>query len=177
LTALLASAGFDARTASGGITAVNLGGVVGALAGSVAIGRLGSRVPMLAMTAGAVAGAVTLGAMRIDVSQPVWPLLVMLTITGGLINAVQTTMYALAAHVYPSVVRATGVGTAASIGRVGAILSGYAGAWAIDYRGSPSYFWLMAAAMCATFVSLALVRRHVPRSGAETDGIAAESER
>jgi AAHS family 4-hydroxybenzoate transporter-like MFS transporter len=177
LTALLASAGFDARTASGGITAFNLGGVVGALAGSVAIGRLGSRVPMLAMTAGAVAGAVTLGAMRIDVSQPVWPLLVMLTITGGLINAVQTTMYALAAHVYPSVVRATGVGTAASIGRVGAILSGYAGAWAIDYRGSLSYFWLMAAAMCATFVSLALVRRHVPRSGAETDGIAAESER
>jgi hypothetical protein len=35
----------------------------------------------------------------------------------------------------------------------------------------------MAAAMCATFVSLALVRRHVPRSSAETDGIAAESER
>jgi AAHS family 4-hydroxybenzoate transporter-like MFS transporter len=173
LTALLTSAGFDAGTASRGITAFNLGGVVGALAGSVAIGRLGSRVPMLAMSAGAVAGAVTLGAMRIDVSQPVWPILVMLTITGGLINAVQTTMYALAAHVYPSVVRATGVGAAASFGRVGAILSGYAGAWAIDYRGSLSYFWLIAAAMCATFLSLALVRRHVPRAGAETDGVAA----
>ena len=173
LTALLTSAGFDAGTASGGITAFNLGGVVGALAGSVAIGRLGSRVPMLAMTAGAVAGAVTLSAMRIDVAQPVWPILVMLTITGGLINAVQTTMYALAAHVYPSAVRATGVGAAASIGRVGAILSGYAGAWAIDYRGSLSYFGLIAAAMCATFLSLALVGRHVPRAGAETDGVAA----
>ena len=165
LTALLTSAGFDAATASGGITAFNLGGVVGALAGSLAIGRMGSRLPMLAMTAGAVAGAVALGAMRIDVSQPVWPILVMLTITGGLINAVQTTMYALAAHVYPSVVRATGVGTAASIGRVGAILSGYAGAWAIDYRGSRSYFGLMVAALCATFISLALVQRHVPRAG------------
>ena len=74
-------------------------------------------------------------------------------------------MYALAAHVYPSAVRATGVGAAASVGRIGAILSGYAGAWAIDYRGSTSYFAMIAAAMCVTFISLALVRRHVPRPG------------
>jgi AAHS family 4-hydroxybenzoate transporter-like MFS transporter len=165
LTALLTQAGFDPGTANIGITAFNLGGVVGALAGSVAIGSLGSRVPMLTMTAGAAAGAVGLSAMAIDASQPVLPILVMLTLTGGLINAVQTTMYALAAHVYPSAVRATGVGAAASVGRTGAILSGYAGAWAIDYRGSTSYFLLIALAMCATFVSLALVGRHVPRMG------------
>jgi MFS transporter, AAHS family, 4-hydroxybenzoate transporter len=163
LTSLLTSAGFDPGTASTGITAFNLGGVVGALAGSVAIGGMGSRVPMLTMTAGAAAGAFALSAMRIDAALPVLPLLVMLTLTGGLINAVQTTMYAVAAHVYPSAVRATGVGTAAAVGRVGAILSGYAGAWAIDYRGSTSYFLLIALAMCVTFVSLAFVRRHVPR--------------
>jgi MFS transporter, AAHS family, 4-hydroxybenzoate transporter len=174
LTALLTSAGFDPGTASTGITAFNLGGVVGALAGSVAIGGFGSRLPMLAMTAGAAAGAVTLSAMRINVAEPVLPILVMLTLTGGLINAVQTTMYALAAHVYPSTVRATGVGTAAAVGRVGAMLSGYAGAWAIDYRGSKSYFLFIAAAMCVTFVSLALVRRHVPRT-AEGMGAAVTS--
>ena len=162
LPALLTSAGFDAGTASTGITAFNLGGVVGALGGSVVMSSFGSRVPMLAMTAGAAAGAVALGLMRIDVSQPVLPILVMLTITGGLINAVQTTMYALAAHVYPSAMRATGVGTAAAVGRVGAIVSGYAGAWAIDYSGSVSYFSLVAVAMGATFLSLAIVRRHVP---------------
>jgi AAHS family 4-hydroxybenzoate transporter-like MFS transporter len=163
LTALLTSAGFDPGTASTGITAFNLGGVFGAIAGSIVIGRFGSRRPMLAMTAGAAAGAVTLSVMRIDASQPVLPILVMLTITGGLINAVQTTMYALAAHVYPSAVRATGVGTATAVGRAGAMLSGYAGAWAIDYAGSRAYFLLIAAAVCVTFVSLGLVRRHVPR--------------
>ena len=167
LTALLSSAGFGPGTASTGITAFNLGGVAGALVGSVAIGSFGSRAPMLAMTAGAMVGAVMLSLMRIDISQPVLPILVMLTLTGGLINAVQTTMYALAAHVYPSAVRATGVGTAAAIGRVGAMLSGYAGAWAIDYRGSASYFLLIAAAMTGTFIALALVRRHVPRAGRE----------
>lgn len=164
LTALLTNAGFDPATANIGITAFNLGGVVGALAGSMAISGFGSRVSMLTMTAGAAAGAIGLSVMRIDASQPVVPILVMLTLTGGLINAVQTTMYALAAHVYPSAIRATGVGTAAGVGRVGAILSGYAGAWAIDYRGSLSYFALIAVAMGATFVSLALVSRHVPAS-------------
>lgn len=163
LTSVLTSAGFDPATANVGITAFNLGGVVGALAGSVAISGLGSRTPMLTMTAGAVAGAVGLAVMRIDASQSVLPVLAMLTLTGGLINAVQTTMYALAAHVYPGAVRATGVGAAAGIGRLGAILSGYAGAWAIDYRGTTSYFALIALAMVATFVSLALVGRHVPR--------------
>jgi AAHS family 4-hydroxybenzoate transporter-like MFS transporter len=163
LTALLTGAGFSPGTANTGITAFNIGGVVGALTGSVVIGRLGSRGPMLVMAAGAAAGAVVLSLMRIDASQPVLPILVMLTITGGLINAVQTTMYALAAHVYSSAVRATGVGTAAAVGRWGAILSGYAGAWAIDYRGSASYFTLIALTMAATCVSLALVSRHVPK--------------
>jgi AAHS family 4-hydroxybenzoate transporter-like MFS transporter len=54
----------------------------------------------------------------------------MLTITGALINGVQTTMYALAAHVYPATIRATGVGTAVSFGRIGAVLSGFIGALA-----------------------------------------------
>ena len=46
------------------------------------------------------------------------PLLVaMLAVTGGLINAVQTTMYALAAHVFPTEVRSTGVGFVVAVGR------------------------------------------------------------
>ena len=48
-----------------------------------------------------------------------------------------------------------------AFGRIGAILSGYAGSWAIGYRGSASFFTLIAAAMLATFVALAVVRRHV----------------
>jgi AAHS family 4-hydroxybenzoate transporter-like MFS transporter len=167
LTALLTNAGFDPATANVGITAFNLGGVVGALCGSAVIGGLGSRIPMLTMTAGAVVGAMVLSMMKIDASQPVLPILVMLTLTGGLINAVQVTMYALAAHMYPSAVRATGVGAAAGVGRLGAILSGYAGAWAIDYRGSASYFALIALTMCATCVSLALIKRHVPMTNDE----------
>ena len=73
-------------------------------------------------------------------------------------------MYALATNVYASAVRATGVGLAIAVGRLGAILSGYAGAWALEYGGSAAYFGLMAAAMCVCSVMLSTVRRHVPAS-------------
>ncbi len=42
--------------------------------------------------------------------------LTMIAIIGALLNAVQTTMYALAAHVYPVEIRGTGVGTAVAVG-------------------------------------------------------------
>ncbi len=162
LTSLLTGAGFDAGTANTGITAFNLGGVVGAVLGGLAIARFGSRAAMLTMTGVAMAGAVGLSAMTISPAVGVIPIIAMLTLTGSMINGVQTTMYALAAHVYPSSVRATGVGTAVAFGRTGAILTGYVGSWAIEYGGSRSFFAAIAVAMVSTFVALALVRRHVP---------------
>ncbi len=161
LPSILSGAGLGPAIASSGITAFNLGGVVGAIGGGLLIGRFGSRPTMLVMSAGAIAGAVVLSFMTLDATA-VTSILIMLTITGGLINAVQTTMYALAAHVYPTPMRATGVGAAVSFGRTGAILSGYAGPWALELKGSASFFALMAASLTLTFVALAAVRRHVP---------------
>lgn len=162
LTSLLTTGGFDPATANIGITAFNLGGVAGALAGSMVISRLGSRLPMLIMAAAAAVSALILAIMTIDPSRVV-PIMAMLTMVGALINGVQVTLYALAAHIYPSAVRATGVGTASVIGRTGAIVSGYAGAWAIDYRGSTSFFALIAVAMVLAMIALGSITRHVQR--------------
>jgi MFS transporter, AAHS family, 4-hydroxybenzoate transporter len=86
----------------------------------------------------------------------------MLAVIGSLINAVQVTMYALGAYIYPTIARSTGVGVASSVGRLGAILSTYAGAWALESGGSSAFFTLVAAAMLAVMLSLAAVRRHIP---------------
>ncbi|HJZ75600.1 MAG TPA: MFS transporter [Vicinamibacterales bacterium] len=157
---LLSGAGFDLGTASYGLTAFNLGGVVGAILGAIVIMRLGSRLTMLVMAAGAIAGAVVLATMSIG-PQSAFLVLAMLAWTGGLINAVQTTMYALAAHVYPTAVRATGVGTAVAFGRIGGVLSPAVGSWALE-SGSSRYFGLMAATMTVALAALAAIRRHVP---------------
>ena len=157
---LLTSAGFDVAMANYGLTAFNLGGVAGAIAGAVAFARLGSRVTMLAMTAGAVGGCLLLASVPVG-GQSTLALLAMLAWTGGLINGVQSTMYALAAHVYPAGIRATGVGTAVAIGRVGGIGSSYAGAWALE-SGPSQLFALLAGTLTVVFAALASVRNHIP---------------
>jgi AAHS family 4-hydroxybenzoate transporter-like MFS transporter len=162
---MLFAAKFDVGTASYGLTAFNLGGVVGAILGAVVIMRLGSRLTMLVMAAGAIAGAVVLASMSIG-PQSAFAVLTMLAWTGGLINAVQTTMYALAAHVYPTAVRATGVGTAVAFGRIGGVLSPSVGSWALESGGSSRYFGLMAATMTVALASLAMIRRHIPGAAA-----------
>src|SRR5262249_11847972 len=133
---LLTTAGFGASVASSGLTAFNFGGVVGAILGAILIGPVGSRVTMLTMSAGAIAGAALLASASIG-AQSAFAILAMLAWTGGLINAVQTTMYALAAHVYPTGIRATGVGAAVAFGRVGGVVSPYAGAWGLGRGGGP----------------------------------------
>ena len=162
---MLVGAGFDVGTASYGLTAFNLGGVVGAIVGAIVIMRVGSRITMLVMAAGAIAGAAGLAFMPIG-TQSAFAVLAMLAWTGGLINAVQTTMYALAAHIYPTAVRATGVGTAVAFGRIGGVLSPSVGSWALETGGSPRYFGLIAATMAMAFVALSAIRRHIPGAAA-----------
>ena len=160
---LLTGAGFDIAVANYGLTAFNLGGVVGALGGAVLFGRFGSRITMLAMTAGAIGGSLLLAGAAIG-QQSTLVVLTMLAWTGGLINAVQTTMYALAAHLYPAVIRATGVGTAVAVGRIGGVVSPYAGAWALE-SGPSTMFGLIAGTLSAVFVALSAVRNHIPQRG------------
>jgi MFS transporter, AAHS family, 4-hydroxybenzoate transporter len=158
---MLTSAGLSSL-ANTGLAVFNLGGVIGAIVGSLVITKRGSRVTMAVMTIGAIAGALVMRSMTLGASTSIVPVVAMLTLTGGLINAVQTTMYGLAAHIYPTSARATGVGAAAGIGRAGAILSTYAGAWALDTGGSRLFFALIAAAMLLTLASLMAIRRHIP---------------
>jgi MFS transporter, AAHS family, 4-hydroxybenzoate transporter len=158
---LLTSAGFDVAIAGYGLMAFNLGGVAGAIVGAIIFARLGSRLTMLAMTAGAIAGSLLLASTTVA-DQSTSAVLAMLGWTGGLINAVQTTMYALAAHVYPAGIRATGVGTAVAVGRIGGVAAPYAGAWALE-SGPSQMFALIAAALSVVFAALASVRNHIPR--------------
>jgi len=158
---MLTRTGFDVGTASWGLTAFNFGGVAGAIIGALVIMRLGSRISMLTMAAGAILGSIVLSVMAIGPQASVL-VFVMLAWTGGLINAVQTTMYALAAHVYPTSIRGTGVGTAVAFGRIGGVISPTLGVWALDTGGPARYFGIIAGTMALAFAALSAVRRHVP---------------
>jgi AAHS family 4-hydroxybenzoate transporter-like MFS transporter len=158
--------GFTQPAASRALAMSNYGGVAGAILGALVIQRMGSRFTMLGMSALAIVSALVLAGTPLDPTDTVF-LMVMLLLTGGLLNAVQTTMYALAAHVYPTEIRGTGVGFAVAVGRIGNVLAGYVGAYALDQGGPPGYFTSMAILMGIVFLSLAAVGRHVPRTTGE----------
>jgi AAHS family 4-hydroxybenzoate transporter-like MFS transporter len=162
LPSLLTSTGLTQAVASRGLASFNLGGVVGALVAALLIGRFGSRSTLVSIAALGIAGAAALMTIRLDANSDVIQLVALIAFTGAAINAVQTTMYALAAFVYPTSVRATGVGSATAVGRMGAIVSSYLGAWSIDVGGSRSFFLVIALAMTGTLIALACVQRHIP---------------
>ncbi len=92
------SGGFSPAAAAGGLQWVNIGGVIGAVAGALVIQALGSRITMLGMSAVAIACSLVMAGMKLDPADS-FALMAMFLVTGGLLNAVQTTMHALAAHV------------------------------------------------------------------------------
>jgi AAHS family 4-hydroxybenzoate transporter-like MFS transporter len=165
IPAMLTGAGFTQAVASNSLAAWNFGGVGGAIIGALIIQRLGSRITMLSMSAIAVASAFAMAAMPLD-PQSTFRLVAMFVLLGGVLNAVQTTMYALAANVYPTEIRGTGIGTAVAVGRIGNVLASYVGAFALDRGGPPAYFSTFAIGMIIVFASLALVRRHIERTTA-----------
>ena len=120
---------------------------------------------MLGMSALAVVCGFVLAGAEISPENGVF-LAVMFILTGGLLNAVQTTMYALAAHVFPTEIRSTGVGFAVAVGRIGNVLAATVANEAFNRGGNAGYFGSWGVLMAIVFVALALVSRHVPRSSA-----------
>lgn len=160
LPTLLNAEGLDVKLASSGLTAYNLGGVFGALCCAVAMARFGSRWPLLVCCIGASASALFL--TQFSVKDHALLVIGGFAVHGLFVNAVQSTMYALCAYVYPTAVRATGTASALAFGRLGAILSAFAGAAVITAGGAHAYLRMLGSAMVLVLVALAVVRRHIP---------------
>jgi MFS transporter, AAHS family, 4-hydroxybenzoate transporter len=162
LPAMLASEGQNIAIAAGGLTAYNLGGVVGALLCAVAITRFGSRGPIALACAGGALSAFLLQNTSIGDTTL---LILGLGLHGLFVNGAQSTMFVLCAHVYPTNVRATGTASAMAFGRLGAILSAFAGAAIISAGGAEAYFGMLGIAMSGVLIALMLVRNHIPAPG------------
>ena len=160
LPTMLASEGVPVAVASQGLTAYNLGGVVGALLCAVLISRFGSLWPILIACLLAALSALLMAG--VDVKSNVAALIAGFGIHGLFVNAAQTSLYGLCAYVYATEVRATGTATALAVGRGGGILSSFIGAAVITAGGAKGYLLLLAAGMLGAAIALVIVRRHIP---------------
>jgi AAHS family 4-hydroxybenzoate transporter-like MFS transporter len=159
LPTMLAAQGLDVAAAGAGLTAYNFGGVVGAMACAGVIARFGSRWPQVLCALGATASAFALE--RVGLADPT-VMALWLGLHGFFVNAVQSTLYAVAAFAYPTGIRATGTAAALAFGRLGAVLSAFVGAAVISAAGPDAYLDVLGLAMLGAAIGLMIMHRHIP---------------
>lgn len=166
---VLTSVGLDIATAVRASLVFNLAGVIGAVANAWIIARFGSRWPLVALSALAVAALFYLSRLPLggDGTAALLPALMAGVAVAGLaVNAVQIGMYAVSAHIYPTRCRSSGVGWALGIGRIGGILSSFGGALLLARGGSQGFFGGIALVLVFSCASLLAIRNHLPRVAA-----------
>jgi AAHS family 4-hydroxybenzoate transporter-like MFS transporter len=147
------------------IAIFSVGGIVGSLGCGLLIKRFGSRTAQIIIgTTGIVAGVLLIALFRAGLATPAAIGMLMAFVGVGAAGT-QTTLYALGAYLYPTELRATGIGAVLGIGRLGAVASAYVGAGAVDAGGAVGFFILFAAAIGAATIACVAIRRSIP--GAE----------
>jgi len=166
LPSMLSAKGLGLAAASQGLAAYNYGGVVGVLCFVLLVNRFGSRLLTLSASLLAALTAVLLMSITIKPEADSLPLLAALAAHGFCVNAVQTSLFALGVHLYPTRVRASGVAVASAMGRVGAIVSASVGSLVIQL-GQAQFFEFLAVAMLVAFIGLSVLRNHIASVGAK----------
>lgn len=144
----------------------NLAGIAGTLAISIVIARIGSRLPLATCAIAAtlaLAGVGFLTRIEAPSSNLHAALLIGIAIAGATISAIQVGMYTVAAHVFPTPCRSSGIGWALGSGRMGGILSAFAGGLLLTQAGATGFFGGVGVALLFTFATVVLLRRHIPR--------------
>lgn len=156
LPALLAQRGFATLVAGTALSAWSLSGIAGSILAGLLIVRFGSTrvarayllLALLALCAIAALLPEASGVARGRVA-----LLYGLMMTGGcLLSGSIASIYAYGSTLFAPAVRASGIGIAATSGRIGAIVGAYCGAMALAAGGERPYFLWVAA-----IITLALV--------------------
>ena len=165
LPTVLTGVGLPITAALRGSLAFNLGGVIGALIIATCMTRFGSKPVIVTFGIAAIALTLALGGLinTSNANSSLVPLLSLMLLTGLAALGVQVGLYALAAYAYPTSCRASGVGAAVGIGRIGGLVSSFAGAAALAIgNGVTTFFVAICGVLAITTISVAFVTRHMP---------------
>jgi AAHS family 4-hydroxybenzoate transporter-like MFS transporter len=162
LPAMLTAHGLDVGAASSALASLNFGGVIGVLVFAWLISTIGSR---WSLTGCGLAGAASAGLLLFIPIRAVGDhlaLMAAMALFGVFLHSLATCTFAVAAHVYPTKVRSTGIAVTGAVGRIGGILSSYTGA-ALIQSGSGTFLWTLVACMVVASAGIAMVTRHYRR--------------
>jgi len=161
--AMLAGLGFALSLTGLGMTALSFGGILGGMGCGWLISKCGSRGVVVMMAAGGVVAALALGLLIRSGVQSFATILAFLFVIGIFCSGLLNGLYTFSAFIYPDSARSTGVGAAAAAGRIGAILSSWAGVAALSFGGASGYFMLIAASLAISLVMVALIKQQISK--------------
>jgi len=169
---LLDTAKLSHEVSSIGLQYFSSGAILGSVGGAILIGWYGSKYTGTALAAiGGVASAlVSLVLVETEIST--LHLFALCLLAGASVNGMQAFLYAVSAHSYPTEVRASAVGMAQTVSRIGAVISPMVAAYYFNMDPMPpvgDFFLFMAGVIVITTVSFFLIPSHIPRNrrGAE----------
>lgn len=151
LPSVFTDAGWSMGAAIKTVSLFQMGGIIGGLAAGYLVDRWGPYLVLSTMFLFAAVMTAAIGALGV----PAWLTLVLVGFAGFGVVGAQLGMTALAASVYPTSARSTGVGWALGVGRLGAVISPTAGGIALSAHWSqPALFGGAAvpSAVCAVAV-------------------------
>lgn len=150
---------------------LNLGCVFGALILASALNRYGSRKSLITFSVLGAGLAIVLAAFSETLYRPdqLAPLLILMFAAGATILSVQVGLYSVSAYAYPTSARASGVGAALGVGRIGGIASAFAGGIVSSIgEGVAPFFAGIAIVVLLMAAAIALFKRHMPPVRGET---------
>jgi AAHS family 4-hydroxybenzoate transporter-like MFS transporter len=159
MPSLLKASGLPLNVAILSTAVLNAGGVVGA----IVLGRFVDRLdPYLVLGSAYSASALFIAGIAIG-SSNVWTLMISTFLAGFGVVGAQIGMNALAAGLYPTAIRSTGVGWALGVGRIGSIIGPVAGGILLG-NGWNAQSIVLTAAVPALLAGLAVfaLRRREP---------------
>lgn len=146
----------------------NFGGFFGAVGGAFLIGWFGSRYVGSGLSFAGALATLAIGAMlAAGAADATVQFLVLILIAGTALHGMQAFLYAVGAHSYPTYIRASGVGCAQTVSRIGGVLSTFVGGifFAIEPQPPVSvFFYVVAGAILVVVVSFFSLRTHIPPS-------------
>jgi MFS transporter, AAHS family, 4-hydroxybenzoate transporter len=167
LTVLFDSAGRDTRMANLALSLFSGGGVVGSIGGAYLMGLWGSRgVGTVAAFIGAAATAAIGVLLLLPLGASTLPLYAACFAGGAVVNGMQSYLYAVSAHSYPTEIRGSAVGVAQAFSRFGGLLSATVPQVYFTMHPVPSidrFFWFVAACALVTTISYFLIPSHIQR--------------
>ena len=168
LTVILVGLDLPLTTALRGPMVFSVSAILGTLATGWSVFRLGSRPVMvfLSICCVIVTAGLSVAAFTIHPGTGLLTaLFIGLALQGACTGGLQAALYVLAANAYETSIRSRGIGVVTIMGRVGTILSSFAGAAVLAVAHAGGFFALTAALGVAVAAGILIVDRHMSRSG------------